>query len=165
MSETTTIAIEGGAIRTPAFEDHKRGKNWIAICKGPNAARMERDFLPMRGRIVDLGEPGEVVRGTVLEVGADYYNSRGAKRPYRDFYVVHSRSEVELVVEEFDTAAQAIKGSRAMLKTDAGGPGVITDAPVALSLSRRETAEILRLVEAAGSNPALAGTLRSVLGA
>ena len=158
---STILPIDGGAITTPAYESHHRGRNWIAVLTGPNAARMERDFLPMRGRIVDLGD---VQRGTVVEVGADYYNSRGAKRPHRSFYVVLDRSETELQLEEHDTAAQAIKAARLLREADA--VDIDPDGQqVAVKLSRNEVIDLARIVEAAGGSPAVLAALSSALGA
>ena len=158
MSETLTI--DGGAISTPAYEAHRRGKNWVARLTGPNAARMEREFLDMRGRIVDLGD---VQRGDCLEVGADYYNARGAKRPYREYYVVLSRSESEPVLEGHDTAAQVIKAARLLREADAGE----IDAggrQVSVTLTRDEVIDLARLVQTAGGPATVLTALSAALG-
>ncbi|WP_375274357.1 hypothetical protein [Methylorubrum thiocyanatum] len=161
MSETLTLPIDGGAITTPAYESHSRGKNWVARLTGPNAAKMDRTFLDMRGRIVDLGD---VQRGDCIEVGADYYNARGAKRPYRDYYVVISRSETELVLEEHDTAAQVIKAARLLREADAAE----IDAggrQVSVTLTRDEIIDLARLVETAGGPASVLTALSAALGA
>lgn len=160
MSETLTLEVDGGAITTPSYEPHKRGKNWIARLVGPNAARMDRQFLDMRGRIVDLGD---VQRADAIEVGSDYYNARGAKRPDRDYYVVLSRSETELVLEEHATAAQAIKAARLLREADAAE----IDAggrQVSVTLTRDELIDLARIVETAGGPASVLTALSAALG-
>ncbi|EHP77558.1 hypothetical protein [Methylorubrum extorquens] len=161
MSETLTLAIDGGAITTPSYESHRRGKNWIARLTGPNAAKMEREFLDMRRRIVDLGD---VQRGDAIEVGLDYYNARGAKRPDRDYYVVLSRSETELALEEHATAAQVIKAARVLREADSSeiDPGGLQ---VSVTLTRDEVIDLARLVETAGGPASVLTALSAALGA
>ncbi|WP_342163132.1 hypothetical protein [Methylobacterium sp. SD21] len=160
MSETLTLEVDGGAISTPSYETHRRGKNWIARLTGPNAARMDREFLDMRGRIVDLGD---VQRGDALEVGSDYYNSRGAKRPDRDYYVVISRSETELVLQPHATAAQVIKAARLLREADAAE----IDAggrQVSVTMTRDELVDLARIVETAGGPASVLTALSAALG-
>lgn len=160
MSETLTLTIDGGAITAPVYENHNRGKNWLAVLVGPNAAKMDRNFLPMRGKVIDLGE---VQRGDALENGADYYTTRGGKRPYRDYYVVISRSETELVLEEHATAAQAIKAARLLREADAAE----IDAggrQVSVTLTRDELVDLARIVETAGGPASVLTALSAALG-
>ncbi|WP_168990546.1 MULTISPECIES: hypothetical protein [Aureimonas] len=108
------IALDGGALENPAFVSHKRGRNWGAILTGPNAARMERRFLPARGATVDLSD---VQPGQVIELGGDYVTSGGNRHYDRRYYLVLATDGVDqMTVERHSTAAQALRAARELAK-------------------------------------------------
>lgn len=108
------LALDGGAIENPAYERHKRGRNWAAVLTGPNAARMERRFLAARGATVDLTD---VQPGQVLEFGGDYMTGRGRRIPDRRFYLILAKDGIdEVTVEWHGTAAQALRAARDFAK-------------------------------------------------
>jgi hypothetical protein len=112
---TTTIPIEHGAIETTIHESHKRGRNWAAVLVGPNAARMERQFMRRRGRVIDVSD---LKVGDAFEVGGDYISSGGNRSPNRAYYVITEMADDHMVVETYDTAAQAIKAARTLAPED-----------------------------------------------
>lgn len=54
-----------------------------------------------------------VALGSALEFGADYISSGGIRHPCREYYVVVGVEAYELIVEQYDTAAKAIRTARA----------------------------------------------------
>jgi hypothetical protein len=110
VKERVVLQVRDDAIETPIYETHKRGRNWVAILRGKNAANLERDFLPMVGGTVVVSR---VALGSALEFGADYISSGGIRHPCREYYVVVGGEAYELIVEQYDTAAKAIRAARA----------------------------------------------------
>lgn len=104
-------AIEGdaGAARPLRYEPHKRGRNWVALLTGKNAANMERHFLRYQNRMWDYSD---FTFGDVLEFGADYYTCSGTPNRDRTYIVVLEASDDRLVFKLEDTAAKAMKLGR-----------------------------------------------------
>jgi hypothetical protein len=73
---------------------------------------MKRDFLPMIGGTVLVSR---VALGCALEFGADYISSGGIRYPCREYYVVVEAEADRLAVEQYDTAARAIRAARAFV--------------------------------------------------
>jgi hypothetical protein len=117
--ETKAIKVEGEAIENPIFEGHKRGRNWVAVLTGKNAANMERRFLKSHGSTVDLTG---VSIGSALEVGGDYISARGIRYPDRRYWRVTDLDEATMAVEVYASAAKllkAVRESTIMLKKEA----------------------------------------------
>lgn len=117
--ETKVIKVEGESIENPIFEGHRRGKNWVAVLTGKNAANMERRFLKSHGATVDLTGVGV---GSALEVGGDYISARGIRYPDRRYWRVTDLDETTMAVEVYASAAKllkAVRESAAMLKKEA----------------------------------------------
>lgn len=112
---TKTFKIEHGAIETSIHESHKRGRNWAAVLVGPNAARMDRQFLRRRGCVIDVSD---LKVGDAFEIGGDYISSGGNRRPNRAYYVITEMADDHMVTETYDTAAQAIKAARTLAPED-----------------------------------------------
>lgn len=108
-----TARLEMGAmLDCPAYESHKRGKNWCAkISKNPAAPNgLDRQFAP-RGH----GEyyyilPTEWGPGTPIEVGADYYSCGGNASRDRWYGRITERTDAQVVFEVFPSATLAING-------------------------------------------------------
>ena len=113
--ETKTIELDGDSFENPIFCSHKRGRNWVAVLTGKNAANMSKRFLKSRGETVDV----ESVRiGDVLEVAGDYTTSGGRFDPNRRYWRVTAKSEDEMSVEVHPSAAKAIKAARLAAKAE-----------------------------------------------
>lgn len=115
QARKVTCTIEDGALTTaPVYENHKRGKNWLAIIGADpqSPGGLERQFVPNgRGRYLYLVNVLKV--GEAVEFAADYYSSGGRKHANRWYGVIREKSDTALVVEHFSTSAQAIKAARA----------------------------------------------------
>ena len=123
------LPLDGGAMENPAYVSHKRGRNWSAVLSGPNAARMERRFLPARGATVDLSD---VRPGQVVEFGGDYVTSGGNKHYDRRYLLVLATDGAdEMTVERHDTAAQALRAARELAKAVPVIPSVAKTADTA----------------------------------
>lgn len=108
--EVQRYAIEGGALTTvPIWEDHRRGRNWMAVLK-PNPTApggWDRRFAEKaRGDLFYI--MSDVFLGDILEFGADYYTGMGKKNPRRTFGVVTSISQVAMEMVPFPDAKAAL---------------------------------------------------------
>lgn len=119
-----TMTVDGDAIENPIFESHKRGTNWACVLIGKNAANMDRAFLPQRGKIIDVSN---VEVGVAIEIAGDYTSSGGNKQRNRIAGVVVSKTDTELVIDQYASVAKAIsaanKGIRSIVIEDAVGAG------------------------------------------
>ena len=110
--EIYEIEVEMGALKNaPIWEDHKRGKNWLAeISPDPKSpGGLKRKFWEhARGSYYYI-IPSNVQLPTAIEFGADYYSGRGNKYPKRWYGVIVSISQDKIVIEKCETASQAIK--------------------------------------------------------
>jgi hypothetical protein len=117
--ERRVLPVDGESIENPVYESHKRGSNWAAICTGKNAANMDRDFLPQRGKIIDISR---LTSGDVVEIAGDYTSSGGNKSNVRVPAVVLSISEDEMVLDVYSSVAKAMsagnKGIRSVAAKD-----------------------------------------------
>lgn len=104
-----TRVLDGRSISNPAYESHKRGRNWAAVVSGKNAANFERRFLSTRGETVDL-EP--VRAGDVLEFGGDYITGGGRRVPDRRWFHVHQIDDELIKFVRYPTMAKALKAAR-----------------------------------------------------
>lgn len=101
---------EDGTVAAPWWRGHKRGKNWLAIIRGKNAAHMSRDFLAC-DRVDRSYAVAGICVGDALECGSDYISCSGIRYRDRDYFTVVGLSETEAVVERYPTAAQAIRAA------------------------------------------------------
>lgn len=103
--------IESGAlIEVPVYENHHRGKNWLAkIQKDPKSpGGLNREFMETaKGNYYYFVE-GLVV-GDIIEFGADYYSAGGRKNPNRMYGIVKSLTDSELEVELYSDSEEAFK--------------------------------------------------------
>lgn len=109
LTDVRARAGDAGAMTTLAFESHKRGRNWLALLKGKNAANMDRDFLKLSGRLVDYQS---IEVGDPFEVGADYYTGSGNPHRCRHYGVAIETGDDRFVFAVLDTAAKAMKLAR-----------------------------------------------------
>lgn len=105
-----TLTIEDGCVKHFFYEDHKRGKNWIACVQKDRQAPggLARTFLSKASKHwykldVDL-QPRDV-----LEFGADYYTGGGHPKRDRRYCVIVSITTTALKVIKADSAAEAFK--------------------------------------------------------
>jgi len=159
MADKEILIIEGASVENPAYVSHKRGRNWAAILRGPNAAKMEREYLSQRGAIVDLGS---LKRGDALELGGDYITSGGNRHPDRRYYAVHARTETELLVELCSSAAQAIRTAREIREADTALERTPT-APVLVALSWEDASKIAQMLRQAGEPSHILQAFEAVL--
>jgi hypothetical protein len=108
-----TYSIELGALtQVPAWESHRRGKNWLAKIKkdptGPGG--LGRVFLPKaKGEYFYMINDLKV--GDPIEFGADYYSSSNRATRCRKYFVVREITTEKMVCEKFETASEAIKAA------------------------------------------------------
>lgn len=91
VAPTHTLEISGGCIDQAdvVFEDHVRGKNWIATVqfdpKSPGG--LDRSFWKKAsGSFKEV--PGDLTAGQTLEIAADYISGGGKKHPKRRFFEI-----------------------------------------------------------------------------
>jgi hypothetical protein len=104
------MRIRGGAlVEVPVYEEHARGRNWMAKIQ-PNAhapGGWDRVFAK-KARGKDLYYiVSDIFPGEVLEFAADYYTGFDAKRPLRRYFFVVSRDDDELTGVLFEEAHDA----------------------------------------------------------
>lgn len=111
--EKKRFAVENGAMtEVPVFEEHSRGKNWLAIIEiSPTApGGLERDFQPKaHGDYYYMVEDVEV--GEAVEFGADYYSGRGRKTSNRWHGVVTAVGADFIEMMECDSGRDACKAA------------------------------------------------------
>lgn len=93
-----TIEIVDGYGEAPHYESHKRAKNWTAKVQPhlPSPGGLKREFLDT-ARNREFFDADGIEVGDVLEFGADYYTTRGGKKPSRRYFHVEEVSESALV--------------------------------------------------------------------
>ena len=106
--------IEMGAmLGVPVYEEHHRGKNWMAIIsKNPKAPNgLDRVFLEKaRGNYFYLVSGLKV--GDAVEFGADYISSSGRRRTNRWYGVVIQIDDNMIIIDEHETANGAIEAAK-----------------------------------------------------
>lgn len=109
-----SFKIENGAlVEVPIFEEHKRGRNWMAkISFDPRSpAGLSREFMERaRGKYFYMVEGLKV--GDAIEFGADYWTSSGHRNTNRVYAAVVSITSTELVLELFSTPDEAIEAAK-----------------------------------------------------
>jgi hypothetical protein len=78
------------AVRNPAYDSHKRAKNWAAVVVPNRMAPggLVRTFLRCRQDFVDVSEAQP---GDCIEFGGDRYSARGNAERDRRYYIVVGR--------------------------------------------------------------------------
>lgn len=118
MSTTVTFKIDPETrvlLEAPVWENHKRGKNWLATIEKDPAAPggLGRKFAPKaRGEGFYVLPLDLVHAGDPVEFGADYYSGSGTKRADRWYGVVLARTNDLLTVEVSKTGARAVARAR-----------------------------------------------------
>ena len=114
MPTGLTCEIEDGALVTaPIYENHKRGKNWLAVIAADPTAPggLARTFAKSgRGRYLYLLTG--LAEGQPVEFGADYYSGSGTKRPQRWYGVIDLITDTRLLLLAYPTAKQAIAAAK-----------------------------------------------------
>lgn len=114
-NEPVICRIEHGAlIDCPVWEAHRRGRNWWAeISTDPRApgGLARRFWERARGHYYYL-VPDGLTPPVPVEVGADYYSSRGRRHPRRWYGVITQVTSSQLVLAPCSTAREAIKLAR-----------------------------------------------------
>lgn len=114
-------SIELGALKgVPAWESHKRGRNWFAkITKDPACpGGLRRDFFERAGgEFYYLLRTHSLTPGEVVEFGADYYSTGG--NPYRDrtYGVVIAITEELLELAEYAKPQEAFAAAKEIAET------------------------------------------------
>ncbi len=112
------IRIEDGALTSaPVWENHKRGKNWLAIIASDPSSPggLKRDFaVKAKGDSFYL-EPTWIV-GDAIEFGGDYYSGGGSKRADRWYGFVVSHGLEFVLLRKCDGGKTAIKNGKAWAK-------------------------------------------------
>lgn len=112
-----TFKIEDGMIDSREheyYDSHKRGRNWLSINRGKNAANVDRKFLKSHNSEYDIDK---IETGDSITLAADYVSSGGVFRPCRLEAVVVSKSDEELVLEEYPTLSKSMKARPQQKKT------------------------------------------------
>jgi len=111
MSTEETYRVRDGAlIECPAWEDHSRGRNWLAKIEADprSPGGLSRVFADRANGdyyyIVPDWEPG-----TPVEFGADYYSGRGRRSPHRWYGVITATSEDGITILPCENAREAME--------------------------------------------------------
>lgn len=91
-------AAPGVLLQAPAWDDTRRGINWMAVI-GTDPGKpggLSRRFMP-RGRGICLYQVEQLAPGDPVEFGADHVSSSG-RRTYQRWYGVVVRIEEDQVV-------------------------------------------------------------------
>ena len=104
-TDTISIEIEDGCIDQSDinYENHKRGRNWIATVQNNKKAPggYDRDFWDRAsGSYKEI--PENLKAGDKIEVAADYSTASGSRRPDREYYKVISVTGTKLTLSEID---------------------------------------------------------------
>lgn len=93
------LTVADGCIRQPNFNSHRRAKNWVATVKRnlKAAGGLDRIFWGHRGEWAFV--PEDIVPGTIIECGGDYYTGSGHKCPDRIYFRIMSISKDGIEVE------------------------------------------------------------------
>jgi hypothetical protein len=112
--QQVVLKVEYGALlEVPIYESHWRGKNWMAeIWIDPKApgGLGRRFFQKANGEYYYIIDRAKAPMA--IEFGADYYSGSGKKSPKRWYGVIIRVTTEELVLEEYDTARQAINAAK-----------------------------------------------------
>lgn len=111
MSDTV-LTIEHKALTTvPVWEDHRRGKNWMAMISiDPEApGGLSRTFAKKaRGEFYYM-VPDWAGPGVAVEFGADYYSCGGRPSRTRWYGVILEAGESKMTLEACESGKDAIK--------------------------------------------------------
>lgn len=124
----------------PVWENHSRGKNWMAaITRDPSApSGLDRKFFPMaKGEGVYYRLDQEIAPVPFpVEFGADYYSGSGRKNASRKYGVVVRIARSEFLWVETVTAIQACKLAKelAAIPLPMPSPTIMDPAAVAREL-------------------------------
>ncbi len=105
----TAVVLAGAVVSSPVYEEHRRGKNWLAKIEADPLmpGGVYRHWLPYaRGEfryMVNTLRPGDPV-----EFGADYVTTLGRKHPKRWYGVVRSVTGDSIEIENVGTAVTAL---------------------------------------------------------
>ncbi len=113
MTNFRTVVLNGGIASAPAYEDHHRAKNWLAILSADpvRPGGLDRRFLP-RGNGEFLYVVHHLSLFDPVEFGADYVTTLGRKHPKRWYGVVRELSESLIEIEHVGGAVAAILRSQ-----------------------------------------------------
>lgn len=105
--------LNGSLFKSPVWEDHYRGSNWLAVIDvdGSCPGGLSRRFMP-RGKGESLYLVEQLGLFDPVEFGADYTTSVGRKKPRRVYGIVIAITELEIVVRQHASGAEACVASR-----------------------------------------------------
>ena len=109
MSEVRLACANGALLAVPAWENHARGSNWLAVVdiNGLLPGGLSRKWLPRaKGECFYL--VSDLALFDAVEFGADYTTGVGKKKPNRWYGVVIAKTDDLLVLQEADTGAAAV---------------------------------------------------------
>jgi hypothetical protein len=135
------LAVDYGALpEVPVWEDHNRGKNWAATIDRPDPTQpggYARTFwTKARGEAHFYLVPDDLLPGTAIEFGADYYTGTGEPRYNRWYGYVITATGTELALRQTDSARQAYDAGQAFLADRHDGRDTELDAVLAETLAR-----------------------------
>ena len=109
------LRIENGIlVDPPIWEDHRRGKNWLAKI-GPGSrvqGKLTRQFFSWGPTAKSYSVGGKLTPGDCVEFGADYYSGTGRKTGKRWYGVVLAVSAGCVVVRKCSTGRSALNAAR-----------------------------------------------------
>lgn len=115
MSKLWEARVEYGAMMgAPAYEGHKRGRNWMAIIEiDPSApGGLHREFVKQAHGSTYYYMAPKSLMGKAVEFGADYFSGSGRRRRDREYGVVREITDDKIVIELFDTGRDAVIASK-----------------------------------------------------
>ncbi len=109
-----TCKVQNGAlVESPIWENHARGKNWLAVIRADplKPGGLGREWMPHA-----RGDYFYVVRdlrvGDPIEFGADYVTGSGRKHAKRWYGFVREKTEEVVVFEHCETPTDAIEAAK-----------------------------------------------------
>jgi len=109
MAEVKCACANGALLQAPAFENHARGTNWLAVIDidGTMPGGLSRRWIERgKGACIYLVE--KIGLFDAVEFGADYMTGTGAKKPRRWYGVVIAKTEDHLALEPAPSGKDAV---------------------------------------------------------
>lgn len=108
------LLANGALLESPVYEEHSRGKNWLAVIDvdAQMPGGLSRRFMP-RGRGECFYTIEQLTLHDAVEFGADYVTTYGNKKPLRWYGVVVALTDGYMLVEKCASGAKAVIRAKA----------------------------------------------------
>lgn len=104
------VALNGGMLEVPVWENHARAKNWAAIVEldGTAPGGLRRFWFNRGNGPVVYIIPPQLQVGDAVEFGADYVRFSGRRDPERWYGVVRTIAKDHLLIQPYPDVTQAL---------------------------------------------------------